>query len=211
MPYLREIAKTNRNVILSTGMANLGEIESAINILRTENLNSICLLHCISDYPADITTMNLKAIKTLQSCFQIPVGLSDHTLGFTAAVVAVAYGAPIIEKHFTLDKNMAGPDHKASMDPSEFRQLRVMLDNAYASLGNGVKKASAAELDTRDVARKSLTAIVDIAEGAIIKQEMLALKRPGTGLSAADLKHVVGRVAARSISSGTTLEITHLR
>ncbi len=210
IPYLTEIAKSNWSIILSTGMSNLGEVELALNTLYDGGAENICLLHCVSDYPASAESMNLRAIQTLHKCFDLPVGLSDHTTGQVAAVVSVAFGAPLIEKHFTLDKRMDGPDHQASMEPSDFSKLRTEIEEAFSVLGNGVKRIMPTEINTREVARKSVVLKTDVKKGVRIETDMLALKRPGIGIKPVELGYVIGRVASRDLSADTMLKFEDL-
>ena len=210
IPYLTEIAKTNWSIILSTGMSNLGDVELALNTLYDGGAENICLLHCVSDYPASAESMNLRAIQTLHKCFDLPVGLSDHTISRVAAIVSVAYGAPLIEKHFTLDKRMDGPDHQASMEPSDFRKLRTEIEEAFNILGNGIKRIMPTEINTREVARKSVVLKTDVKKGERIASSMVALKRPGIGIKPIELDYVIGRVASRDLSEDTILEFEDL-
>ena len=209
-PYLIAVAKTKKPIILSTGMSTLGEIEFALSTLKENGAAKICLLHCVSDYPSDVRAMNLRSISTLHRCFRVPVGLSDHTVDTISSIVAVSLGAPIIEKHFTLDKTMDGPDHRASMEPAEFAQLRVSIDNAFSALGTGVKSIGPNESNTRKVARKSLVTRVPIEKGQLISEDMLTMKRPGTGLSANDAKFVIGRMTKKSLEQDVLLKLEDL-
>ena len=182
-PYLKYIAAKNKPLIMSTGMANLGEIEEAINIIRSVNSEAqISLLHCTTNYPTPYEEVNLKAIQTLAVAFKLPVGYSDHTLGIEVPVAAVAMGAKIIEKHFTLDKKLSGPDHKASLEPSELKEMVKAIRNIEIALGNGIKKPNKSEIEIMKVARRSLIATRDIRVGEIIKESDIAIKRPGTGI-----------------------------
>jgi len=182
-PYLKHIATKNKPLIMSTGMANLGEIEEAINIIRSVNSEAkISLLHCTTNYPTPYEEVNLKAIQTLAAAFKLPVGYSDHTLGIEVPIAAVARGAKIIEKHFTLDKKLPGPDHKASLEPSELKEMVKAIRNIEMALGDGIKKPNKSETEIMKVARRSLIATRDIRAGEIIKESDIAIKRPGTGI-----------------------------
>jgi len=168
---------------MSTGMANLGEIEEAINTIRSVNLKAkISLLHCTTNYPTPYEEVNLKAMQTLAAAFKLPVGYSDHTLGIEVPVAAVAMGAKVIEKHFTLDKNLPGPDHKASLEPDELKGMVKAIRNIEVALGDGIKKPNKSEIEIMKVARKSLIATKDIKSGEIIKETDITIKRPGTGI-----------------------------
>jgi N,N'-diacetyllegionaminate synthase len=182
-PYLKHIAAKNKPIIMSTGMANLGEVEEAINtILSVNSKANISLLHCTTNYPAPYEEVNLKAMQTLAVAFKLPVGYSDHTLGIEVPVAAVAMGAKIIEKHFTLDKKLSGPDHKASLEPSELKEMVKAIRNIEIALGDGIKKPNKSEIEIMKVARRSLIATRDIRVGEIIKESDIAIKRPGTGI-----------------------------
>ena len=182
-PYLKHIAAKNKPIIMSTGMANLGEVEEAINTIRTVNSEAqISLLHCITNYPTPYEEVNLKAMQTLAAAFKLPVGYSDHTLGIEVSVAAVAMGAKIIEKHFTLDKKLPGPDHRASLEPHELKAMVKAIRNIEMALGDGIKKPNKSETEIMKVARRSLIATRDIKAGEIIKESDIAIKRPGTGI-----------------------------
>jgi len=183
LPFLGYIGKKRKPIILSTGMANLGEVEEAINTIRKVNLNAdISLLHCTTNYPTSYEEVNLKAMQTLVAVFKLPVGYSDHTLGMEVPIAAVAMGAKIIEKHFTLDKNLPGPDHKASLEPVELKKMVKAIRNIEVALGDGIKKPNKSEIEIMKVARRSLIALRDIRVGEIIKESDIAIKRPGTGI-----------------------------
>jgi len=181
--YLKHIAAKNKPIIMSTGMANLGEVEEAINTIRSVNSKvQISLLHCTTNYPTPYEEVNLKAMQTLAAAFKLPVGYSDHTLGIEVPVAAVAMGATIIEKHFTLDKKLPGPDHKASLEPEELKEMVKAIRNIEKALGGGVKKPNKSEIEIMKVARRSLIATRDIRAGEIIKESDITIKRPGTGI-----------------------------
>ena len=191
-PLLRYIAKKGKPIILSTGMATLGEVEEALNVIGDEGVEDVILLHCVSNYPARIKDVNLRAIETLKQAFKLPIGFSDHTLGITASIAAVAFGACVIEKHFTLDRNLPGPDHKASLEPDELKEMVQTIRDVEKALGTGMKRPAKDEEEIKKVARRSIVAKVDIPEGAIITEDMLDVKRPGTGVEPRYMKKIVG-------------------
>jgi N-acetylneuraminate synthase/N,N'-diacetyllegionaminate synthase len=198
-PLLKHIAKKEKPIILSTGMATLGEVEEALNVIRNEGVKDVILLHCVSNYPAKIEDVNLRAMETLKQAFKIPVGFSDHTLGITVPIAAVASGACVIEKHFTLDRNLPGPDHKASLEPNELKELVKAIRDVERSLGDGLKRPTKTEEEIKKVARRSIVAKVDILKGTIIAEDMLDVKRPGTGIEPKHLNFVIGRRAKEDI------------
>jgi N-acetylneuraminate synthase/N,N'-diacetyllegionaminate synthase len=198
-PLLRYIAKKGKPVILSTGMSTLGEVEEALDIIRSEGIEEGILLHCASNYPARIEDINLRAMETLKQVFKIPVGFSDHTLGITASIAAVASGACVIEKHFTLDRNLPGPDHKASLEPDKLREMVKAIRDVEKALGDGIKRPTKDEEEIKKVARRSVVAKVDIPEGTIITKSMLDVKRPGTGVEPKYSNLVIGKKAKENI------------
>ncbi|MDI6917988.1 MAG: N-acetylneuraminate synthase, partial [Thermoplasmatales archaeon] len=165
LPLLEYIAKKDKTIIISTGMATLDEVRDAVNAIKNAGNNQIILLHCTSNYPAKIGDCNLRAMHTLEKEFNVPVGYSDHTLGITVSVAAVAMGASVIEKHFTLDKNLPGPDHRASLEPDELKEMVKKIRNVEKALGTGEKKPAESEMETQKVARKSIVAKVNIQKG----------------------------------------------
>jgi N,N'-diacetyllegionaminate synthase len=197
---LRKIGALGKRVILSTGMATTEEISEALRILIKAGTSkkNITLLHCTTAYPAPVEEVNLRAIPELGRKFGLKVGYSDHTLGIEAAVAAAALGATVIEKHFTLDKRMSGPDHKASLDPQELNAMVKALRNIEKALGNGSKKPTPAELKIRKIARKSIVARTIIRKGDRFSAENITVKRPGSGLSPLLWDRIIGRQAARS-------------
>ena len=205
LPMLEIVGGLELPVILSTGMADLAEVDAAVAALRRAGLTDLVLLQCVSDYPASPAGMNLRVMDTYQRRFGVPVGLSDHTLGIHIAVAAVGRGAMYIEKHFTLDRALDGPDHQASLDPEQLRGLIRAIRDVEAALGDGVKRPAPSELPVREVARKSLVAARDLPGGAILTREDLDVLRPGTGLSPAALPAVLGRRTARAISHHTPI------
>ncbi len=205
LPFLELVASYNKPIILSTGMATLEEVSEAVNAIRSEGNDQIALLHCVTNYPALLEAINLRAMLTLRDTFRVPVGFSDHTTGFTGSIAAVSLGACIIEKHFTLDKNMPGPDHKASMEPGELSELVQVIRSVEAALGDGVKKPTETEMKIRKVARKSLVAKLDIQKGATITQAMIEIKRPGTGMAPVKLSSIIGKKARQDINKDEIL------
>ncbi|HEX4886523.1 MAG TPA: N-acetylneuraminate synthase [Luteibaculaceae bacterium] len=195
LPYLRKIAGFRKPVILSTGMASLGEIEAAINVLMAAGLDKdqISILHCNTQYPTPFEDVNLRAMLTLKSAFGLKVGYSDHTLGIEVPVAAVAMGAEIIEKHFTLDKNLSGPDHKASLSPEELMNMVQSIRNIEQALGSAQKVASPSETPNKVVARRSIHLRRDMKTGEKITWEDLIMKRPGDGISPMQIELVVGK------------------
>jgi len=200
LPFLKYIAKKGKPIILSTGMATLGEVEEAVNTIKKYN-EDIILLHCVTNYPANFEELNLKAIKTLKEAFKLPVGYSDHSLGIYAPIAAVSLGAVVIEKHFTLDKNLPGPDHKASLEPKELKEMVKCIRLIEKALGDGIKRPTFEEEKIKKVVRKSIVAKINIPKGTIITEEMITFKRPGTGLSSKYYKEVIGKKARRDIKA----------
>ncbi len=200
LPYLRAIGALKKEVILSTGMATLGEIETALNILVDAGtcLHHITVLHANTMYPTPMEDVNLHAMVTIGKALNVAYGYSDHTLGIEVDIAAVALGASVIEKHFTLDKTMPGPDHKASLEPDELKAMVRSIRNIECALGDGVKKPSRSELPNRAVARKSIVANRSIAKGECFSEENLAVKRPGTGMSPMRWDEIIGTDASRN-------------
>lgn len=197
LPYLIEIAKTGKAIVMSTGMAELSEIEETINILKEYGSGDITLLQCHTDYPTKMENVNLKVMETLKKTFNTKVGLSDHSIGIEVPIAAVAMGATVIEKHFTLDRNMVGPDHKASIEPKELKDMITAIRNIELALGDGKKECSIHEKPNIIVARKSIVAKRDIKKGEILTDENITTKRPGNGISAMEWFKVLGTVAIR--------------
>ena len=204
-PLLKHIAGKGRPIILSTGMSLLEEIRGALAVIRKGGVEDIILLHCVTSYPAKIEEMNLKTMATLRNTFKLPVGLSDHSLGVNIPIAAVAMGACLIEKHFTLNKNLPGPDHGASLEPDELKQMVRSIKDAERAMGNGVKKLTNGEEENKKVARRSIVASVDIPEGTIITDKMLDIKRPGTGIELKDIAKVIGQVSRTNIKKDEPL------
>ncbi|HPT87177.1 MAG TPA: N-acetylneuraminate synthase [Bacillota bacterium] len=206
IPFLKYIAEKGRPVILSTGASDIGEVATAITALEDGGAAGISLLHCVSQYPAPFEDINLKAMNTLANVFQVPVGYSDHTLGIEIAIAAVALGARIIEKHFTLDRKMPGPDHQASIEPPEFQRMVLSIRHVEAALGDGVKRPAASEREIQQIIRKSLVASVDLRKGEVITPEMLLTKRPGTGIPPSFYNEVIGLKLIRPVKQDTVLK-----
>lgn len=195
LPFLEKIAEKGKPIILSTGMANLGEIEEAVETIKNNGNDRIILLHCISSYPTKVEDANLKAIQTLKQAFKLPVGFSDHTVSVVIPAVAVAMGACVIEKHFTLDKNMPGPDHKASLEPNELKEMIENIREVEKAMGDGIKKPTPEEEEIKKVVRKSIVAKVNIPKGSIIARDMLEIKRPANGIPPKYIEEIVGKKA----------------
>ncbi|EOC7445300.1 N-acetylneuraminate synthase [Campylobacter upsaliensis] len=198
LPYLKAVAKCKKKVLLSTGMANLGEIEAALEILRKNGTKNITLLHCNTEYPTPFEDVNLNALKTLKEAFKLEVGYSDHTEGIVASLGAVALGAVVIEKHFTLDKTMEGPDHRASLEFEELKALCKGIRELEKALGSGIKKASKSEAKNKIIARKSLVAKREIQKGEKFSEQNLTTKRPGSGISAMRYEEYLGKRALKT-------------
>lgn len=207
VPYLKAIAKTGKKVILSTGMSDLSDIEFALDILRSNGANDIAVLHCNTDYPTKMSDVNLNAMNTIKEAFKVEVGYSDHTNGIEVPIAAVALGAKIIEKHFTLDKNMDGPDHKASLEPHEIKEMVDCIRNIEVALGNGIKKPTEVELKNKLVARKSIVCLNDIKEGDIYSENNLCIKRPGSGISPKEWNNIIGKKANRDYKKDELIEL----
>ncbi len=206
-PFLLEAAaRSGKPLLVSTGMADLDEVARAMHVLRAAGAREVVLLHCVSSYPADPREANLRAMRTLESKFGVPVGFSDHTLGTDVALAAVALGAAVLEKHFTLDRTRPGPDHRASLEPGELKQLVRSIRDVEAALGDGEKKPAASEQANRTVVRRSLAARVDLAEGTVLREEFLTALRPATGIAADQLHSVVGRTLRRPVAAGELLD-----
>jgi N,N'-diacetyllegionaminate synthase len=197
LPYLIKIAQTGKPVILSTGMSTLGEVRAAIEILRRNGSSEITLLHCNTEYPTPYEDVNLNAMLTMQRELGLQVGYSDHTPGIEVSVAAVSLGAVVIEKHFTLDKNMEGPDHKASLEPDEFAVMVRAIRNVEKALGSGEKKPSPSEIKNMNIARKSIVAARDIVKGEQFTEDNLTVKRPGDGVSPMKWFEILGTTAKK--------------
>ena len=205
-PLVSAIAREGLPLIISTGMSNLDEVRGCLSVVREAGGGDVALLHCVSNYPADPADVNLRAMVTLRETFGTLVGYSDHTMGVNVAGAAVALGACIIEKHFTLDPSLPGPDHRMSLDPPGLLALVTTVRTVEAALGDGVKRAATAEADVRAVARRSIVAKRDLPAGTPLSIDDLAMKRPGTGLPAAELPRVVGRTTRRAVAKDELID-----
>lgn len=210
LPFLRHVAGKKRPIILSTGMADLNEVKEAVKAIKSQKNNKIIILHCTSNYPCPLKEVNLRAIDTLRK-FDLPVGYSDHTVGIMVPVMAVARGAAVLEKHFTIDKNLPGPDHKASLDPKELKEMIKLIRDAEKALGDGIKKPTESEQKIKKVIRKILVAREDIAKGTKIKKNMLAAKRAGIGISPKDLDMAIGRWTKINIKKDNIIKFNQLQ
>lgn len=208
LPYLRKIGSLKKTVILSTGMATLGEIEAAIEALEESGTirSQIIVLHCTTEYPAPIDDINLKAMITIGEAFKVNFGYSDHTEGIEIPMAAVAMGASVIEKHFTLDKNMEGPDHKASLEPDELKKMIDGIRNIERALGNGIKRPTLGEIQNKVAARKSIVAANLIKNGELFSIDNLTVKRPGDGLSPMLWDQLIGCRAKRDFQKDEKIE-----
>ncbi len=208
LPYLRTIGRFGKKVILSTGMSTLGEVETAIDILVQSGTKRehITLLHCTSEYPAPFDEVNLQAMLSLKNAFKLPVGYSDHTKGIEIPIAAAALGAQVIEKHFTLNRELPGPDHKASLEPDELQNMVTAIRHVQQALGNGVKCPSAAELKNREVVRKSIVAKQAIKKGEVFTVHNITVKRPGNGLTPLRWDETLGRIASRDFAEDELIE-----
>lgn len=206
-PYLVRIAKIGQDIVLSTGMSELSEISAAVKLLRENGCGKITLLHCNTEYPTPFEDVNLSAIRHLRQEFGLDVGYSDHTCGIEISIAAAAMGACIIEKHFTLDKNMPGPDHKASLNPEELAEMVRSIRNVEKAMGDGKKRPSPSELKNKDIARKSIVASCNICKGELLSEENLTTKRPGNGISPMRWNTVLGSFAAKDFKEDELIEL----
>jgi len=208
LPFLRLIGQAGLPVILSTGMSYLFEVQRACETLKEAGADQVMVLHCTSEYPCPPNEANLRAMLTMKDALGLPVGYSDHTVGITVPVAAVALGAVVIEKHLTLDKALSGPDHCASMEPREFAEMVAAIRSVETSLGSGDKAPTPSECETRLLVRKSVVAARDIRKGEIMHANDLALMRPGIGLPPCELEAPVGKAADRDFVRGEAIEIS---
>jgi N,N'-diacetyllegionaminate synthase len=210
LPYLRKAAQLFNKVILSTGMCTMEDIEAAINVFLAEKISkeNITILHCNTEYPTPMNDVNLKAMLSIQQEFGTDIGYSDHTLGIEVPVAAVALGASVIEKHFTLDNTMEGPDHAASLEPNQLKEMVKAIRNIEQAIsGDGIKKPSESEMKNIEIARKSIVTSTQILKGEIFTEENLTIKRPGTGISPMKWDEVIGKVATKDYSTDDLIEI----
>ena len=208
-PYLRLIARQHEPVILSTGMSTMEEIEEAVQVLLDNglSLDHLTILHCNTEYPTPMCDVNLRAMNTIASVFHTQVGYSDHTLGIEIPIAAVALGASVIEKHFTLDRSLQGPDHKASLEPKELKRMVTAIRNVEAALGNPEKMVTESEEKNKLLVRKSIVALKDIREGDFFSEENLTAKRPGNGISAMKWQEIIGKKAPRNFKADELIEL----
>lgn len=207
LPYLLAIAKTKKAVVMSTGMCEIDEIQAAMDILRQNGTPKITLLHCNTEYPTPFEDVNLRAMETMRKSFHCPVGYSDHTKGIEVPVAAVALGAEVIEKHFTLDRNMAGPDHRASLEPDELKAMVSAIRHIEQALGDGVKAVSLSEQKNIAIARKSIVAKRPIRRGETLTEDNLTVKRPGNGISPMHWFEILGSKAVRDFQEDELIEL----
>lgn len=212
-PYLIHIARKKKPIIISTGMADMTEIQDAVSVLEKEGIDrkNIIILHCNTEYPTPMRDVNLLAMNEIGKKLNVVIGYSDHTLGIEVPIAAVALGARVIEKHFTLDRSLPGPDHVASLEPSELKQMVDSIRNIESAIaGNGLKEPSASETPNKAIARKSIHINVDIAKGSTIMAEMLAMRRPGDGISPMLMDEVIGKKTNQDLAAETKLQWEHL-
>lgn len=218
-PFLKFLAQKDLPLILSTGMSTLDEIKEAVSVIAGERERNafispiekmLTILHCTSNYPADCKDVNLRAMQTIATSMGLPVGYSDHTLGLAVSTAAVAMGAVVIEKHFTIDKNLSGPDHKASLTPLELKELVKQIRDVENALGSSIKEPTQSELPVRALVRRSLTTAKNLKAGMKVSVADLAILRPGTGISPSELAVILGKKVVRDIKSGTTLQWSDL-
>jgi len=205
IPLLLQVAGYKRPIILSTGMATLTEIKEAVKTIYSTGNKNLILLHCTSNYPTKYKEVNLRAMEALKKRFNVPIGYSDHTEGIEVAIAAVGMGACVVEKHFTLDRSLPGPDHKASLEPDEFAKMVRSIRNIELAMGDGIKRPQRSELEIKKVARKSIVAARDIQAGEIITKDMLAVKRPGTGIEPKFFSQIIGKRTKVALSKDQVL------
>ncbi len=209
LPYLRHIGSLGKKIILSTGMSDLADVESALDVLFSSGANKeeITVLHATTEYPCPVNEVNLRAINTLETKFGVKVGYSDHTQGIEVAIAAVARGACVIEKHFTLDRSMEGPDHKSSLEPNELKSMVLAIRHIEQALGDGIKRPTKSEMNNIAIVRKSIVASRDIKSGEIFSSDSITVKRPGSGISPMKWDEVLGNVAKRDFLSDELIEV----
>ena len=206
-PLLREAGKTKKKIIISSGMSTLNEVKDAVKVLKDNGSNDVTVLHCNTEYPTPYSDVNLRAMLTLKEKLGVKVGYSDHTQGIEIPIAAAALGAVVIEKHFTLDKNMEGPDHKASLEPDELQKMVRAIRNIEKALGDGRKEPSESEKKNIDTARKSIVAKCEIKAGERLTESNLTTKRPGTGVSPMQWNQVIGKTAKRRFNEDELIEL----
>jgi N-acetylneuraminate synthase len=210
LPFLQHLAGKGRPLILSTGMSTLGEVEEAVHVLQASGATQLTLLHCVTEYPAPYAEVNLRAMQTLKAAFGLPVGYSDHTPGIDIAIAAVALGAEVIEKHFTLDRSLPGPDHAASLEPVELRQMVLSIRHVEVALGTGIKAPAPCELPNLPIARKSVVAARSLPAGHQLAVGDLDIKRPGNGIAPKLLPALLGRTLRASVAKDEIINWNHL-
>jgi N,N'-diacetyllegionaminate synthase len=210
IPFLRHIARKGKPIILSTGMSTLGEVEEAVGVLQEAGAKELTLLHCVTEYPAPYDEVNLRAMLTLRQAFGLPTGYSDHTPGIEIALAAVALGAEVIEKHFTLDRSLPGPDHAASLEPAELKQMVTAIRHVEDSLGTGIKRPAKCEVPNISVARKSVVAARALPAGHKLEEADMDIKRPGNGLAPKSLPSLVGRTLRAALDEDEIIHWDHL-
>lgn len=206
LPLLRHVAAKGIPMIVSTGMSWLGEVASAVRAIQTAGTSDLVLLHCVSNYPAEAEDQNLRAMDTLRSAFGVPVGFSDHDAGINVAIAAAARGACVIEKHFTLDQDLPGPDHKASLEPDDFTRMLRGIREVERALGDGIKQPKPAEAESRRLGRKSVVLLTDVEAGRPLAEVDLGVRRPGTGIEPDAITALVGRALRADVRAGTPLQ-----
>lgn len=209
-PFLKYISKKGLPIILSTGMSTLNEVDEAVSAIKEAGCKDLTLLHCTSNYPSRIEDCNLRAMKTMFNSFNLPVGYSDHTLGTVVPIAAAAMGACVIEKHFTMDKNLPGPDHKASLEPNELKEMVRNIRIVEKAFGSSMKSPVASELEVRDVVRRSIVAKVEIPRGIIITEDLLAFKRPGVGIAPKHIGLLIGKTANQNIHKDEIIKLENM-
>ena len=207
LPYLDRLARTHKDIVISTGMSTIEEVRLAMKILKENGAGKITILHCNTEYPTPMADVNLRAMETLRKEFNVDVGYSDHTVGIEVPIAATALGATVIEKHFTLDKSMHGPDHISSLEPEELKTMVRCIRNVEHAMGNGIKTPSPSEINNIAIARKSIVARKDINSGEILTEENLAIKRPGNGISPMKWYDILGTKAIKNFSKDEPIEI----
>lgn len=209
LPYLRHIGQLGKDVILSSGMATMGEIEASIEVLEQAGVprGRITVLHCTTEYPTPMAEVNLRAMQSIQTAFGVEMGYSDHTTGIEVAIAAAAMGASVIEKHFTLNRNLPGPDHRASLEPEELKAMVASIRNIEIALGDGIKRLTPSEAKNRPIVRKSLVGRQPIRAGEVFSAENITTKRPGTGISPMRWDEVIGRIAPHDFSADELIEL----
>lgn len=209
LPYLRKVGSLAKKIIISTGMAELEEISKALDVLVASGTakEKITVLHCNTEYPTPFEDVNLLAMLTIKNALGVKVGYSDHTLGIEVTIAAVALGAEVIEKHFTLDRTMEGPDHQASLEPEEFKAMVEAIRNIEQALGDGIKKISPSESTNKPVVRKSIVALREIRKGEALNKDNITVKRPGTGISPMEWDKIIGKPAKRCFKADEAIEV----